>query len=540
MSVKQFLRMMPQIDRRYLDEAYRVTADSQNSTTSKKRSGIMKKVTKIAVAAALCAAAVIGAAAVISRMKDGLDVSRNPHGSGYAGNALDTPKFRAELPAVQTTAPARIGDMSYAPISAARMQNAHLGENYSSTTRSSEMLTFSDKGCYYLGNPTAESRTMGICFADATTGESVYLCAKPECMHDGSDYCIATNKNYNIMELVWYEDMLYALAENTVSHSTVLLMINPVGTALDELAVLDDRAALFQPEMIAYRGALWVSGVLYAEISDDDIAIGTGSTRTETYHGIWHYDLMQKRLTVVTCAKGDSKWYRDQLKRLPAEEEQKALEQEHDLFNLQADGDYAYFCKMKDYNDGMEPGIYRISAENGIVERIADAPDNGQYMAAGGKVMYITMEPGDPQQNTNDSYTMHTLENGVETAAVGVPRGWKYATDGNYLFIEVNGEILTICDMQGNRLKKEEFPAPKRENALRDSHSFAYADGVLYHMTVHENDGALRYTELTYESVSLQAYLDGTADFVQLYDIYRISEGAWEQYDKGAPLGAGG
>lgn len=33
---------------------------------------------------------------------------------------------------------------------------------------------------------------MGLAYYDKATGKSLYLCSKPECVHDGSEYCTAT------------------------------------------------------------------------------------------------------------------------------------------------------------------------------------------------------------------------------------------------------------------------------------------------------------------------------------------------------------
>ena len=119
MSVNHFLRLMPQIDRRYLDEAYRVTAG--RTTDKTKRGVIVKKVTKIAAAAALCVGVVAGGTAMIWKLNSGgkPDVSPNPHGSGYVGNAPETVKFHAKL----TTQPAQpdTQDVTWAAINAARL-----------------------------------------------------------------------------------------------------------------------------------------------------------------------------------------------------------------------------------------------------------------------------------------------------------------------------------------------------------------------------------------------------------------------------------
>ena len=520
MSVKEFLRMMPQIDRKYLDEAYRITA----GRPAKKRGDIMKKTAKIAIAAAMCIAVIGGGAAVIYKLNHRVDVSPNKHGSGYVGNAPETEKFRATLPEVRATAPDAVPDMSYAPLGSARLQNqmsiyATLdGENMAAPCA---VPAFSDKGCYSIGNPTRTSRKHGICYTDFETGETVYLCAKPECLHDGSDYCPATNSDYALCNLVWYENMLYALADKQSDRSCVLLKIQPDGTGLEEIAVLDDRGFADQTEMIAYRGALWATGTV-REITQTEAEPGQVTTDERSIHCIWHYELTQNRLTAVAQAE----------RTLTADSE-KASKTENGLIplvNLQADGDYVYVRKQQSIGDGMPNGIYQINAANGVVTRLEQMPADDFYMAAAGKLYYITMEEGDPAQNTYDIYTMHTVENGVETAAVRVPRGWHYNTDGNYLFAEVNGNLLMVCDMQGNVLKREEFPTGER-SIFSDKYNFAYADGILYCVYRHLDQDPVTTTVRRIDAVPLEQYLAGTAGFETVCELYGINDEAWKYYD---------
>ena len=155
MSVKQFLRMMPQIDRRYLDEAYRITA---GRTTAKERGGIMKKAAKIAVAAALCVGVIAGGTALIWKLNSGgkPDVSPNPHGSGYVGNAPETVKFHAKL--TKQPAEPSTQDVTWAAINAARLPGLD-AIAYNKVYESNMQLSLSDKGRYIYSvgaKPSAE------------------------------------------------------------------------------------------------------------------------------------------------------------------------------------------------------------------------------------------------------------------------------------------------------------------------------------------------------------------------------------------------
>ena len=46
-------------------------------------------------------------------------------------------------------------------------------------------------------------------YKDKETGETVPLCARPNCLHDGNEYCVASTKAYYRSQLFSYENQLY-------------------------------------------------------------------------------------------------------------------------------------------------------------------------------------------------------------------------------------------------------------------------------------------------------------------------------------------
>jgi hypothetical protein len=519
-SVKQFLRMMPQIDRKYLDEAYRVTAG--RTTDKTKRGVIVKKVTKIAVAAALCVGVIAGGAALIYKLNKRLAVSPNPHGSGNIGNALETPKFRAVLtdPSPEDSARTR----TVVNISGNSANEAFY--NY-------RALAASDTGYYYLGVPQEETDEIpggargGICYTDTATGKSMYLCAKPECLHDGSDFCPATTSDYIFHRLLWHDGMLYAVAEtvhptaqkdewgSTVTEcQAVLLKIQPDGTGIEQLAVLDDRGEIFRSEIICHRGALWISGTVYQENYIGTDPVGIDPDRYSNYCGVWHYDLAKSELTTVISEPSNIGT---------------------SVGNLQADGDSVYVYKYNEETTAEErrfssyvfsdpetlrlsEGLLQINAKNGVVTKLPMQVYRAQYTAAGGKLYWVTKQAADPKTGAEESYTLHTLDGETETT-VRVPRALHYCTDGNYLIADVNGDTLMVCDMQGNMLRKEVFPGQfgNDGNNLYRIFSFDCADGKLY-MTrewYETTDAGIGWERRKYLSAPLEAYANGEAELTE-------------------------
>ena len=67
-------------------------------------------------------------------------------------------------------------------------------------------------------------------YYDKETGETILLCNKPECEHDGSDSCTATYKKMGIINTVLYDNQLYVYA---VEHSGTMISMNLYRVSLD-------------------------------------------------------------------------------------------------------------------------------------------------------------------------------------------------------------------------------------------------------------------------------------------------------------------
>lgn len=50
---------------------------------------------------------------------------------------------------------------------------------------------------------------LSLHFYDKETGKTIYLCGKPECLHDGNEFCTATSNRYLSMSTALYGDKLY-------------------------------------------------------------------------------------------------------------------------------------------------------------------------------------------------------------------------------------------------------------------------------------------------------------------------------------------
>ena len=68
---------------------------------------------------------------------------------------------------------------------------------------------------FYTNVPEFLNYGINIKFTEKITHKQVYLCAKPECMHDGGEMCTATYKNLYSINSVLYDGAVYTLVIDT-------------------------------------------------------------------------------------------------------------------------------------------------------------------------------------------------------------------------------------------------------------------------------------------------------------------------------------
>ena len=102
----------------------------------------------------------------------------------------------------------------------------------------SQMVMVTEKGYYYYNTRefSGSNETMGLRYVDAETGTDIFLCNKPECRHDGDQFCSATNKKYEISATFLYGDRIYAVAteETDTQYLQKLLSVTLDGSELNE------------------------------------------------------------------------------------------------------------------------------------------------------------------------------------------------------------------------------------------------------------------------------------------------------------------
>ncbi len=149
------------------------------------------------------------------------------------------------------------------------------GENFNASCDLFARTLEGDQGIYYRGY-RGRFGPMDYHYYDYESGKSVYLCSKPECMHDGNELCVATNENYLVGDDIFYDGKIYCSAYITGGLKFVLLRIEPDGSALTEVATLKESIGTptgFEcGEIFIHRGYVFAS---YGYRTEDKLCEGT-------------------------------------------------------------------------------------------------------------------------------------------------------------------------------------------------------------------------------------------------------------------------
>ena len=98
-------------------------------------------------------------------------------------------------------------------------------------------LMETEKGYYYNNFVDADYE---LHYLDKTTGKDVILCNKPECKHDGNEFCVGTNKKYVPFGFQLHDASIYMAAicesESTIDFKLVRIALD--GSALSEVATI--------------------------------------------------------------------------------------------------------------------------------------------------------------------------------------------------------------------------------------------------------------------------------------------------------------
>jgi len=148
-----------------------------------------------------------------------------------------------------------------------------------------------DKGFYHYNDTLG-----GFRYYDTATGKEMFLCNKPECRHDGNEFCIATNEKYTVLDYCLYGERLMVFAaevtETQVLYKVLALALD--GSSMDEVATVLDAERT--PEMSLFTSKMYIhrNKVLLT------LAMGASYELEDTMHyGVAMLDLNTKNISFL-------------------------------------------------------------------------------------------------------------------------------------------------------------------------------------------------------------------------------------------------
>lgn len=174
---------------------------------------------------------------------------------------------------------------------------------------------------------------MSLHFYDKRTGKTIYLCGRPECRHDGSEFCTATSKKYSVMSTAMYGDKIYISAleikkaETRESDVWKLLAVDFDGSSMSDVGTILQTENGFaatklvdeEQAMVLHRGKAIVSYAAYdvETFGSENYSYINGYVVVDLATG--HIDHKEEYDNVYATgfrAEGDAFYYRVQNKEL--------------------------------------------------------------------------------------------------------------------------------------------------------------------------------------------------------------------------------
>lgn len=378
---------------------------------------------------------------------------------------------------------------------------------------------------------------LSLCYYDKATGKAVYLCAKPECTHDGNEYCTATKEGVfydaNICMsggYVYYSASEYVEADEKEYYK--LIRAKADGTEFTELCTYQTTvgngnammhgisAENYGRVMAVHRGLAIVPfydydlPTLMTDYTPNTMIIDIESG---SYHKLPTPNI---DLTKTTYGQGDYFLYEDWL----------------------------YYTIATDLM-GREKTLYRYSLKSNITERVDITAKFTSYAVIDGCVYYTTSTSAEtPSKLWKYDIEIGSTQDLSEQLAIdGQPfTNALFMWDGEYFIIQdtfcwVSGKAISethkdkilIMDKHGNALADYDFwdsPVPRRFDEFTDKEYLEYGlksqNGKLYVCThLETGDPRWEYSNIYGELVlcyEINDIISGQAEWYEPFDFYQL------------------
>ncbi len=281
------------------------------------------------------------------------------------------------------------------------------------------------------------SQTLSLRYKDKTTGNDIFLCAKPECIHDGNDACTATYNNIKISEPVLYNGYIYFIGEintqETLGYS--LYKVAPDGSSLDKIADITEekRPPKYEPCSALHTNFIIHQGYAYVSYN-----IGCYT----------YLDYIQSGLARVDVQTGKTEIL------IKHDDYQKSSE----YFAIAGCGNYVFYCVQGVL--ATSGGFYRYNVKTGESDKVMDEKnsnnltlacfdDNTVYFTYFNTENEVTMLKGyDVETFIQDEVEINTGERAIISNILCYEDKFFFQRNNDIKVINREGDLLGTIDIK--------------------------------------------------------------------------------------------
>ena len=395
--------------------------------------------------------------------------------------------------------------------------------SHSSMLRAEYATMKSTDGYYYAEMSSRQGGKYTIYYYDTKTKTTIPLCAKPQCVHDGNDFCVATGGEQSLYTL-FYNNYIYKLCCEYTEEQMCVYNLLRGDMQGNELSVATEIFTFPSTQQINIRNVLCHYGVMFFSIKKYN-----GNKSTDHIYSIDLATGTVREIEIENSAK-----------------------YEHFAF-MTADGDYLYIAAEDEVMATNQSGVkmdadtvmYRYNLKTGEIEIISDMPKiYSSFTVDNGIIYYTTVNRSDNtfslvSYDTEKKETKTLVENRqmvyMDSKFIS-GNGAKVVTDRKYLYIRMpcgsgfadaegkRGMELYIYDMNGELLYEGVLGSDKSWDM--EIYSFSAIDGEIYLLCklgeIDDNDSLKTNEASGLYAIKTDELISGNAEWHKLYQLKNV------------------
>ncbi len=382
-----------------------------------------------------------------------------------------------------------------------------------------------DKGYYAKRRDASGENMLEICYYDKESGKAIYLCSKPECSHDGGEFCTATHKDINAVDITMSDGYIYikgaVISEEEDMLTWKLYRANADGTQFTEICSYQKLKTIFSGRgPMNYSNDLIVHrGYAIVEFNDHELS----SPLYDYMPNIMMIDLESGHYKTLPTADYD------------------LTKTQRGRGGLYIEDDYLYYY-IEPQNYTNTKYLYRYNLVTGETERIGTNTRLHDFVVMDGVVYYTTVPTDEQEYVPFYAYDTATgketdLSQNLNSAFGAEHHNVSLMCDGRYIYFVTSiyngerGQTFLMLSEDMKRLISIEPPQEIREygTELKISNEKAYfVAGIRY-----RND-AVSLIELGWETNTLayscpvEDIATGNPEWTLAYDFTEFEESLME------------